>query len=32
MSDKENKASKQVWPRWINDIERLLPIRERSSS
>ena len=29
MSDKENKASKQVWPRWINDIERLLPIRSQ---
>lgn len=29
MSDKENTASKQAWPRWINDIERLLPIRSQ---
>ncbi len=30
MTDTEKKvAGKQTWPRWINDIERLLPIRSQ---
>jgi len=29
VSDTEESAVKQIWPRWINDIERLLPIRSQ---
>ena len=29
MSDTNGSAEKQTWPQWINDIERLLPIRSQ---
>jgi ATP-dependent Clp protease ATP-binding subunit ClpB len=29
MNDTGNNASIQAWPRWINDIDRLLPIRSQ---
>jgi ATP-dependent Clp protease ATP-binding subunit ClpB len=29
MSDTDGSADKQTWPQWINDIERLLPIRSQ---
>ena len=29
MNNTEKTVAKQTWPRWINDIERLLPIRSQ---